>query len=88
VEKYLCWFANGKPYILYKTMVEKKVRLISCSSNVHGVVDYNSNHYRSMVMDAMRINQGYAGEYSIIDEEPNVDVARFFKLLKYSDKLL
>jgi hypothetical protein len=41
-----------------------------------------------MVMDAMRINQGYAGEYSIIDEEPNVDVARFFKLLKYSDKLL
>jgi len=28
-------------------------------------------------MDAMRMDQGYAGQCSIIDEEPNTDAARF-----------
>jgi hypothetical protein len=69
-------------------MVERKVGSTSCSSNVHGVVDYNSIHYRSMVKDAMRMNLGYTGEYSIIDEELNANAIRFFKLLKYSDKPL
>jgi hypothetical protein len=41
-----------------------------------------------MVMDAMRMNQDYASECSIIDEEPNVDTIRFFKLLKDSNELL
>jgi len=35
------------------------VRSTSSSSNVHGVVDENSNPYKNMVMDAMRMNQGY-----------------------------
>ena len=30
-----------------------------------------------MIIDAMRINQGYAGKYAIVDEEPNVDTTRF-----------
>jgi hypothetical protein len=30
------------------------------SRNVHGVVDDNSNPYKNMVMDAMRMNKGYA----------------------------
>jgi hypothetical protein len=30
----------------------------SSASNVHGVVNDNSNPYRNMVMDAMRMNQG------------------------------
>jgi hypothetical protein len=29
----------------------------SSASNVHGVVDDNSNPYRTMVMDAMRMNK-------------------------------
>jgi hypothetical protein len=59
-------------------MVEMMVELISSSSNVHIVVDDNSNCYRSMVIDAMRMNQGYTGKCLIVDEEPNADTTRFF----------
>jgi hypothetical protein len=55
---------------------------------MHEVVDDNTNPYRNMVMDAMRINQGYVGQCSIIDEEPNVDTTRFFDLSKNSDEPL
>jgi len=48
---------------------KKKVGSISSSNKVHGVVNDNSNHYRIMVMDAIRMNQGDAGECLIIDEE-------------------
>jgi len=60
----------------------------SSSSNVHRVIDENSNSYWNMVMDAMRINQGYVGECSIIDEESNVDATIFFDLLKDYDEPL
>jgi len=55
---------------------------------MHGVVDDNSNPYSNMVMDAMRMNQGHADQCPIIDEEPNVDEAMFFDLLKDSRKPL
>ena len=29
-------------------------------------------------MDAMRMNQGHAGQYPIIDEKPIIDATRFF----------
>jgi hypothetical protein len=38
-------------------------------SYVHGVVDENNNSYRNMIMDAMRMNKNYSGEYLIIDEK-------------------
>jgi len=60
----------------------------SNSSNVHGVVDENNNSYWNMVMDAIRINQGYIGECSIIDEESKADATRFFDLLKDYDEPL
>ena len=56
MEKYLCWFAHREPYVPYETMVEKIVRLTSSSSNMHGVVDFDSNHYRNMVIVVIRIN--------------------------------
>ena len=37
---------------------------ISSSTNIHGFADDNSNPYRSMVIDAMRINHSYSGEGS------------------------
>jgi hypothetical protein len=49
---------------------------------VHGFVDDNNNSYRNMIMDAMRMSQGYAGECSIVDEEPNANTTRFLDLLK------
>jgi hypothetical protein len=39
-----------------------------------------------MIMDAMRMNQCYAGKCSIVDENLNIDVTRFLKLLKDSDE--
>ena len=35
-----------------------------------------------MIMDAIRMNQGYGGEYLIIDEESNINATKFFDLLK------
>jgi len=59
-------------------MVERMIGSTSSASNVHGVVEDNSNPYRNMIMDAMRMNQSHVGQYSIIDEEPNVDATKFF----------
>jgi hypothetical protein len=39
-----------------------------------------------MIMDVMRMNQGYADQYPIIDKEPNANAIRFFDLLKYLDE--
>jgi hypothetical protein len=39
-----------------------------------------------MVMNAMRMNQGNANQCPIVEEEPNVDAARFFDLLKDSNE--
>ena len=64
------------------------VRSTSSSSNIHEVVDDKSNPYRNMVMDAMRMNQGYVGQCPIIDEEPNADTTNFNDLLKDSDEPL
>jgi len=69
-------------------MVERVVGSTSSANNVHEVGNDNSNPYRNMVMDAMRMNQGNVSECPIIEEEPNADAARFFDLLKYSDEPL
>jgi hypothetical protein len=88
MEKYLCWFAHGEPYVPYETMIERMVGPTSNFSNVHRVVDDNSNPYRNMVIDAMIMNQSYIYESPIIDEKTNADATRFFDLLKDSDKSL
>jgi hypothetical protein len=77
-----CWFAHKEPYVLYETMIEIMVESTSSSSNMHGDVYNNSNRYRSMIMDTMRMNQDYTNIYSILDEKLNADVARFFKHFK------
>ena len=82
IEKYLCWFVHREPYVPYKTMIEKMARPTSSSSNVHEVIDDNSNSYRNMIIDAMRINHGYTSEYFIKNKEPNANVGMFFDLLK------
>jgi hypothetical protein len=67
-------------------MVEKMIGSTSSSSNVYEVVDDNSNLYRNMFMDMVRMNQGYIGQCLIIDEKPNIDMTKLFYLLKDSDK--
>jgi hypothetical protein len=56
MDKYLCWFAHGEPYVPYETMVERMVGSTSSSSNVYRVVDDNNNLFRRMVIDAMKMN--------------------------------
>ena len=43
MEKYLCWYALEKPYVPHNIMVERMFGSTSCSSNVYGVVNENSN---------------------------------------------
>ena len=67
-ERYLCWFAYRELYVHHKTMVERMVGSTSSSNNMHEVVDDNSNPYRNLVMDAMRMNQGNVGQCPIIEK--------------------
>jgi hypothetical protein len=58
----------------YKTMKEMIIGSTSSSSNIHRFTNNNSNHYRSMVINATRMNCDYLGEdsYNIpLDEEYN-----------------
>jgi hypothetical protein len=87
IEDYLCWYTHKELFIPNKSMVERVVGSTSSASNVHKVVNDNSNPYRNMVMDAMRMNQGNVNHCPIV-EEPNADATRVFDLLKDSDKPL
>ena len=63
--------------------LEMIVGSTSISNNIHKVIDDNNNFYRSIMMDAMRINHSYLGEEGLhIDEEPNVDTNMFFYFKK------
>jgi len=77
-----------KSYVSHDTMVERMVGSTSSANNMHEVVDDNSIPYKNMVMDVIGMNWDYFGQYSIIDEEPNEKMTRFFDLLKVSDKPL
>jgi hypothetical protein len=88
MEDYLCWYAHRELFVPNESMVERVVGSTSSASNVHEVVNDNSNPYRNIVMDAMRMNQGNVSECPIIEEEPNADAIRFFDLLKDFDEPL
>jgi len=88
IEDYLCWYVYGELFVPNESIVERVVGSTSSTSNVHEVVNDNSNPYRNMVMDAMRMNEGNVSECPIIEEEPNTDAVRFFDLLKDSDEPL
>ena len=55
---------------------------------MHEVGNDNSNPYRNMVMDAMRISEDNVSECPILKEEPIANAARFFDLLKNSKEPL
>jgi hypothetical protein len=63
-------------------MLEMIIGSISSSSNIHEVVDDNSNCYRSMVMDTIKMNHSYLSKDSCVDKELNINTSRFFKFLK------
>jgi hypothetical protein len=55
---------------------------------MYEVGNENSNPYRNMVMDAMRMSEGNVRECPIIEEELNADATRFFDLLRDFDEPL
>jgi hypothetical protein len=67
-------------------MIERMDESTFSASNVHEVETDNNNPYRTMVMDAMRINQRHISQCPIIDEEPNANTTKFFDLLKDSNE--
>jgi len=60
----------------------------SSASNMHEAANDNTNPYRNMVKDAMRMNQGNLSQRPVVEEEPNADATRFFNLLKDSNEPL
>ena len=56
MEQYICRYAHEEPYIPHETMVEMMIGSTSSTSNVHGVVDDNSNPYKTMIMDIIGMN--------------------------------
>jgi len=88
MQDYLCWYAYGELFVPNESMVERVVGSTSSASNMHEVENENSNLYKNMVMDAMRMSEGNASEFPKVEEEPNTDAARFFDLLKDSDEPL
>ena len=68
MEDYLCWYAHGELFVSNESMVERVVGLTSSASNVHEVVNDNSNPYKNIVMDAMRMNEGNVSDCPIIEE--------------------
>jgi hypothetical protein len=63
MKKYMYWYAHEEPYVPHNIMVERMIESTSSASNVHEVINNNSNPYRNMIMDAMIMNQGHAGQY-------------------------
>ena len=47
-------------------------------SNVYRIVDDNSNLYRNMVMNAIKMNQIHVGQCPIVYEKSNTGATRFF----------
>ena len=48
MEDYLCWYAHEKLFVHNESMIQRMVESTSSASNVHGVVNDNSNPYMNI----------------------------------------
>ena len=67
MEDYLCWYAYGELFVSNESMVGRMGGSNFIASKVHEVIDDNSNPYKNMVMDAMKMNQGNVSQCPIIE---------------------
>jgi len=72
MENYQCWYAHGEVFVSKRRMGETVVGSTSSASNVYKAANDNTNPYRNMVMDAMRMKQGNVSQCPIVNEESNV----------------
>ena len=62
VEDYECWYAHGEVFVSNRRMGETVVGSTSSASNVHEAANDNTNPYKNMVMDAMRMNHDHVDQ--------------------------
>jgi len=58
MEDYLCWYAHEELFVPDESIEKQVVGSTSSASNMHEVGNENSNPYRNMVIDAMRMSEG------------------------------
>jgi len=68
MENYRCWYAHGEVFVRKNRMGERVVGSTSSAKNMQEAANDNTNPYRNMVMDAMRMNQGNASQCPIVEE--------------------
>jgi len=56
MENYQCWYAHREVFVSKRRMEGRVFGLTSSASKVHEAENNNTNPYRNMVMDAMRMN--------------------------------
>jgi len=78
IENYQCWYVDEEVFVSKRRMGETVVGSTFGASNVHEAANDNTNPYKNMVMDAMRMNQGNVSQCPIVEEEPNAYATRFF----------
>jgi len=69
MENYQCWYTHGEVYVSERRMKEMVVGSSSSASNVHEAANDNTNPYRNIVMDAMRMNQGNVSQCPSVRDE-------------------
>jgi hypothetical protein len=68
MENYQCWYAHEEVFVSKRRMRETVVGSTFSASNMHEAANDNTNSYRNMVMDAMRMNQGNVSQCPIVEE--------------------
>ena len=58
-------------------MLKRIIGSTSSSSNIYKVINDNRNYYKSMVIDAMKMNHGYSSKGLCFNEEPNIKAIFF-----------
>jgi hypothetical protein len=59
-------------------MLKRIIGSASSYRNIYKVINDNSNYYKSMIIDVMRINYGYSSKCLCFNEEPNIDTTKVF----------
>jgi len=66
IKNYQCWYAHEEIFVSKRRMGEMVVGSTSSASKVHEAANDNTNPYRNMVMDIIRMNQGNVSQCPII----------------------
>jgi len=82
------WTVHGEPYVLEPIIVGPSP--VGCSHVMNDV--YEENSYRNMVLHAMGVGDAYSNDMvsspMVVEELPNPEADKFYKLLKAAEESL